>query len=126
MTYEEQREAFERWIGEEGEYPERLRLDHKGDYASYSTYTQWQIWQAAHAARDAEVENLRDKLRISAEHLDDVLAEVEALKRDAERYQWIREKRSGEELTLVMNYEFRDLDEAIDAAMQENNTDKQE
>lgn len=41
------KEAFERWISEEGEYPDRLRIDHKGDYASYSTYAQWQIWQAA-------------------------------------------------------------------------------
>lgn len=41
------REAFERWIGEEGEHPERLRLDYKDDYASYSTYAQWQVWCAA-------------------------------------------------------------------------------
>lgn len=41
------KEDFERWISEEGEYYDRLRLDHKGDYASYSTYAQWQIWQAA-------------------------------------------------------------------------------
>ena len=41
------REAFEWWISEEGEYPERLQLDYMGAYASYSTYAQWQVWCAA-------------------------------------------------------------------------------
>lgn len=102
----------------------------------------WIVYQdaykAAHASRDAEVENLRDKLRISAEHLDDVLAEVEALKRDAERYRWLRNNSLGQwEHPIVVSQTKRgmgmlyvgpligiELDKAIDAAMAKEQEDK--
>ena len=99
----ELRAKFEAWAKSKGSSLTRT-LD-GDDYWDSWTSAAWAVWQAAHASRDAE---------------------VEALRKDAERYRWIREKRSGEELTLVMNYEFKDLDEAIDVVMQENNTDKQE
>jgi|SRR6185312_7679417 len=100
MTTDELRAKFDAWARDHN-----LPIHRDGivtDYAYFEIDLAWNAYQAAHASRDAE---------------------VEALRKDAERYRWLREngdqmigrdRGEGPEWTY-----WDELDQAIDAAMRE-------
>lgn len=77
MTTDELRAKFEAWCAAEMNDPQPLK-GKRGNYIELDTQLAWTVWQAAHASRDAE---------------------VEALKRDAERYRWLREREDAHDGT---------------------------
>ena len=94
MTIDELRAKFEAWAKSKGS---RLTRTLEGnDYWDSWTCAAWVAWQAAHASRDAE---------------------VEALKRDAERYRWLRDIGDITWTPLRERMPHYDVDKAIDAAM---------
>lgn len=103
----------------------------------------WEGWQAAYDSRDAEVEVLKDALfQISvrlnetrepdmddmswhtdmiarAQYFANVVTEVEALRKDAERYRWLRDTGDATWTPLCERMPNYDVDSAIDDAMRE-------
>ena len=101
MTTNELRAKFEAWATTEGSAYYggcSFNLDQDGEYADMELYGAYLAFQAAHASRDAE---------------------VEALKRDAERYRWLRDIGDATWTPLRERMPSYNVDSAIDAAMQE-------
>lgn len=47
MHIDKEREAFERWVTDDGKYPNCARkLSGKDEYALNTTYLYWQAWMA--------------------------------------------------------------------------------
>ena len=90
MTTDELRAKFEAWCLHRGVNTEKRS---NGYYFSDEVCFWWKLWSAAYASRDAEVESLR---------------------KNAERYRWLRKNHNADLLAEDI------IDEAIDAAMQED------
>lgn len=92
----ELRAAFELWASDEGRWPAAVERDAAGCYKLAQTVTLWFAWKAGHASATQQHEGLR---------------------KDAERYQFLRDPANDDGPSLLGTYGLGDLDDAIDAAL---------
>ena len=108
---DKQREDFEAWVREYGNYPRRPELKTSdGAYHYVHTESEWRAWQAAQAAQpsqalelsDAEIKNISSDLSLyedyqpescQADYLDPVkFARAIIAVINAKEKQWLKEK----------------------------------
>jgi len=104
MTTDKLREAFEAYHRAEGTPGIFLHRDHKGDYVELAE--SWKDWQACAAHLQPEIDalqkqvgsykNLADAIDATKQGLREraanalLTAEIDRLRKDAERYRWLR------------------------------------
>ena len=77
-------------------------------------------WNEKMFDMELEVERLREQLRLANIDASNEAAENEALRRDAERYRWLRDKAPpdiGDMASVRDSHDPSEIDAAIDAAM---------
>lgn len=82
-----------RLLREQHDEIERLRAERNTAQANLaSMQIGWENWRVTHstAFKDTEIERLREQLRLANIDALNETAENEALRRDAERYRWLR------------------------------------
>lgn len=127
MSTETQRAEFEVWFRRE--HPDWVgQLDRT--YAADGGYMHearrlWRAWQAAQASQAAELAALKADIAEYVHIASERATEIEALRKDAERYRWLR-RGDNDDLVLrklpEIGYTYlprnSTLDALIDAAMQ--------
>lgn len=108
MANDQERAAFEAWARRARGFSDRYLAQQPDGYENEVVEASWVGWQAGRAAlAAAPVQAVPE-------------AELEALRKDAERYRWLREQCShkGTEGSRIAANEYgMDWDAAIDAAM---------
>lgn len=101
MTTETIRAAFEKFMSDDGKWPQAIERDGEGNYILVQSASSWHVWRNAY-------------------HQCLQSPEVQALRKDAGRYRWLRADNAyfPEENYMRGGQE---LDAAIDAAMEKRN-----